>query len=108
MTTLNEAQRRVDEWITGIGHGYFHPVTNIAVLAEEVGELSHAVVRRYGEQRPKAGDATDNDTIADELADILWVVLALANQTGTDLETAFARTIAKKTARDAHRFDSSK
>lgn len=105
MTTLTEAQRRVDEWITSIGHGYFNPVTNIAVLAEEVGELSHAVVRRYGEQRPKAGDAIGDDVIADELADVLWVVLALANQTGTDLEDAFARTLAKKTLRDAHRFE---
>lgn len=105
MTTLTEAQRRVDEWINTIGHGYFNPVTNIAILAEEVGELAHAVVRRYGQQRPKAGDAIDNDTIADELADVLWVVIALANQTGTDLETAFARTLDKKTKRDAHRFD---
>lgn len=103
--TIDEAQNIVDKWIKSTGHGYFDPVTNIALLAEEVGELSHVVVRRYGSQRPKPGDRTDNDAIADELADVLWVTLALANQTGTDLTAALKRSLDKKTTRDAHRFE---
>lgn len=103
--TIKEAQKTVDKWINRIGNGYFAPVTNIAVLAEEVGELSHAVVRRYGEQCPKPDDRTDDLRIADELADVLWVTLALANQTGVDMTDAFRRTLDKKTRRDLHRFD---
>lgn len=106
MINLDEAQKMVDRWINTVGHGYFSPVTNVAVLAEEVGEFAHIIVRRYGEQRAKAGDAVDDQAIADELADVLWVVLALANQTGVDLTKAFERTLAKKNTRDANRFDS--
>lgn len=105
MMTIEQAQQMVDRWISTVGHGYFQPVTNVAVLAEEVGELAHVIVRRYGEQRSKAGDAIDDRAVADELADVLWVLLALANQTGIDLTEAFERTLAKKNTRDAHRFD---
>ncbi len=95
----------VDRWITSTGKGYFQPVTNVAVLAEEVGELAHIILRRYGEQRPKAGDAVDDAALASELADVLWVTLALANQTGVDLTEALQSAHAKRVSRDAHRFD---
>lgn len=104
MMTIKEAQQLVDRWITSTGKGYFQPVTNVAVLAEEVGELAHIVLRRYGEQRPKAGDAVDDEALASELADVLWVTLALANQTGVDLTEALAAAHTKRTTRDAHRF----
>lgn len=99
--TLREAQEAVDRWITTIGRGYFSPLTNMAVLAEETGEVARIMARRYGDQKAKAGD-TDN--LADELADVLWVTMALANQTGVDLTEAFRRNIEKKTARDSGRF----
>lgn len=102
--TLEAAQRLVDDWIKGPGKGYFQPVTNVAVLAEEVGELAHIVLRRYGEQRPKEGDATDDASIAGELADVLWVTLALANQLNIDLTEAFRDGYAKRSHRDALRF----
>lgn len=102
--TIKEAQQLVDKWIKGTSVGYFEPVTNIAVLAEEVGELAHVVLRRYGRQRPKPGDATDDDTIAGELADVLWVTLALANQMGIDLTDALRNGHAKRSSRDANRF----
>lgn len=102
--TIKEAQTLVDEWITTTGKGYFQPVTNVAVLAEEVGELAHIVLRRYGEQRPKPGDATDDANIASELADVLWVTLALANQMGIDLTKAFSAGHKKRTERDSGRF----
>lgn len=95
----------VDTWIKSTGKGYFAPVTNVAVLAEEVGELAHIVLRRYGEQRPKADDAVDDKALADELADVMWVTLALANQMGIDMEDALTNAHAKRTARDANRFD---
>lgn len=103
--TIKQAQQLVHNWITTTGGGYFQPVTNIAVLAEEVGELSHIVLRRYGEQVPKPGDAVDNDAIAAELADILWVTLALANQMDIDMTEAFQGTLSKKNNRDARRFN---
>ena len=103
--TIQEAQTLVDTWIKSTGKGYFEPVTNIAVLAEEVGELAHVVLRRYGEQRPKPGDATDDATIASELADVLWVTLALANQMNIDLSKALRDGHAKRSHRDSHRFD---
>lgn len=103
--TIKEAQNLVDQWILSTGKGYFSPVTNVAVLAEEVGELAHIILRRFGEQKPKDGDATDDAALASELADVLWVTLALANQTGVNLTDALRASHAKKTTRDARRFD---
>lgn len=102
--TIEDAQRAVDAWITGTGKGYFDPVTNVAVLAEEVGELAHVVLRLYGQQTAKPTDTVSREALADELADVLWVTLALANQTGVDLTEALQANIAKKNSRDAHRF----
>lgn len=99
--TLHQAQAAVDHWITDIGGGYFSPLTNTAILAEETGEVARIMARRYGDQIAKPGDKSD---LADELADVLWVTLALANQTGIDIAEAFARNIHKKTTRDASRF----
>lgn len=99
--SLREAQQAVDLWIRSIGGGYFSPLTNMAILAEETGEVARIMARRYGDQKAKAGDPDD---LADELADVLWVAMALANQTGVDLTDAFRRNIAKKTQRDKHRF----
>ena len=98
--TIQEAQRRVDEWIKTYGVRYFNELTNMAVLTEEVGEVARVIARRYGEQSSKPGDDLD---LADELADVLWVVVCLANQTGIDLEAAFERNLAKKTQRDSER-----
>ena len=100
--TVGRMQRLVDEWIQNIGHGYFSELTNMAVLTEEVGELARVIARTYGEQRAKPGD--DHGSLAEELADVLWVVVCLANQTGTDLTEAFRLTLEKKTRRDATRF----
>lgn len=99
---LREAQQTVDRWIKGIGHGYFSPLTNMAVLTEEVGEVARLMARTYGDQSFKAGEP-GAEMLADELADVMWVVMALANQTGCDLADAFSRNITKKTARDATR-----
>lgn len=104
--TIKEAQHHVDSWIKKFGNGYFQPVTNIGILAEEVGELAHIVLRRYGEQRPKEGDKIDDESISSELADVLWVTIALANQMNIDLTKAFEKTIEKKTVRDSRRFQS--
>ena len=98
--TISEAQQIVDRWITTIGRRYFSPLTNMAVLAEETGEVARIMARRYGDQSFKEGE---KDDLADELADLLWVTLAIANQTGTDLTEAFARNLDKKTRRDATR-----
>ncbi len=98
--TLREAQRTVDRWIRTTGVRYFSPLTNMAVLAEEVGEVARIMARRYGDQSFKPGE---KDSLADELADVMWVVMALANQTGVDLTDALHANIAKKTARDAAR-----
>lgn len=100
--TISQAQHIVDQWISSIGHGYFSPLTNMAILAEEVGEVAKIMARRYGDQVSKDGD---NDDLADELADVLWVTLAIANQTGIDLTAALRANIDKKTSRDRHRFD---
>jgi NTP pyrophosphatase (non-canonical NTP hydrolase) len=91
----------VDEWITTIGVRYFSELTNMAILTEEVGELARIMARRYGDQSEKESDRQAN--LADEMADILWVLAALANQTGVDLSEAFAANIEKKTQRDADR-----
>ncbi len=98
---LRSAQHMVDRWITTTGVRYFSPLTNMAVLAEEVGEVARIMARRYGDQSFKPGE--DPDALAGELADVLWVLMALANQTGTDLADAFRATLEKKTARDASR-----
>lgn len=102
--TLAQAQAAVDRWVTTIGGGYFSPLTNMALLTEEVGELARIIARRFGDQRAKAGDDISPAATADELADIMWVTMALANQTGVDLSKALADNIAKKTSRDRHRF----
>ncbi len=98
--TIAEAQRRVGEWIKQYGVRYFSELTNMAVLTEEVGELARIMARKYGDQSFKEGEPTDP---SDEMADILWVLLCLANQTGTDLTEALQRSFEKKTKRDATR-----
>lgn len=98
--TLREAQQQVDAWIKRYGVRYFSELTNMACLTEEVGELARIMARRYGDQSFKAGEETDP---AGEMADVLWVLCCLANQTGVDLSQAFARTLEKKTRRDATR-----
>ena len=98
--TLQEAQEAVDQWIRTYGVRYFSELTNMAVLTEEVGELARVMSRRYCDQSFKPGEPTDP---ADEMADVLWVLLCLANQTGTDLTEAFRRNLDKKTRRDATR-----
>ncbi len=98
--TIREAQETVDHWIRTYGVRYFNELTNMACLTEEVGELARVMARKYGEQSFKEGENTDP---ADEMADVLWVLLCLANQTGVDLTAAFERNIAKKTQRDKTR-----
>lgn len=98
---IEELQKTVDKWIETYGVRYFNELTNMAVLTEEVGEVARIISRRYGEQSEKESDR-DKD-LADELADVLWVLVCLANQTGVDLTTAMEKNIAKKTARDADR-----
>jgi NTP pyrophosphatase (non-canonical NTP hydrolase) len=98
--TLQEAQQQVDAWIRRYGVRYFSELTNLALLTEEVGELARVMARRYGDQSFKAGEA---DNLDEELADVLWVLLCIANQTGVDLTQAFDRTLEKKTRRDSTR-----
>lgn len=98
--TLQEAQQQVDNWIRTYGVRYFSELTNMAVLTEEVGELARVIARKYGDQSFKPGE---KDNLEEELADVLWVLICLANQTGTDLTQAFARTLEKKTSRDRTR-----
>lgn len=100
MMTIREAQETVDHWIRTYGVRYFNELTNMACLTEEVGELARVMARKYGEQSFKEGENTDP---ADEMADVLWVLLCLANQTGVDLTAAFERNLAKKTQRDKTR-----
>ncbi len=99
--SLRQLQATVDEWITTVGVKYFSPLTNMAILTEETGEVAKVMARKYGDQVAKPGDMDD---LADELADVLWVLTAIANQTGVDLTEAFRRNIEKKTARDKERF----
>ena len=99
--TLQQAQQQVDEWIKKIGVRYFNELTNLGILMEEVGELSRLIVRKYGEQSFKESDK-DKD-MADEMADVLWVLICLANQTGVDLSEAFKKNMEKKTNRDQNR-----
>lgn len=99
--SLRTLQTTVDEWIRTVGVRYFSPLTNMAILAEETGEVARIMARAYGDQSFKPGE--NQDALADELADLLWVLTAIANQTGVDLTEAFRRNIEKKTARDATR-----
>ena len=99
--TIRDAQRRVDEWIKKYGVRYFSELTNLAILTEEVGELARIISRTYGEQSFKSSD--ENRNLGDELADVLWVLICLANQTGVDLTGAFMKNEKKKTERDAER-----
>lgn len=99
--TIKQAQQQVDEWIRTIGVQYFSELTNMAVLTEEVGELARIMARKYGDQSFKEGES--GDTLGDEMADVLWVLICLANQTGIDLEEAFHKNIEKKTNRDKDR-----
>lgn len=98
--TLEEAQEEVDRWIKTYGVRYFSELTNMAVLTEEVGELARVMARKYGDQSFKQGE---KDNLADEMADVLWVLLCLANQTGVDLTEAFRQNLEKKTNRDKDR-----
>ena len=98
--TLEEAQKQVDTWIKQYGVRYFSELTNMAILTEEVGELARIIARKYGDQSFKEGE---KDNIADELTDVLWVLLCIANQTGVDLTVAFACNLEKKTQRDNKR-----
>lgn len=99
--SLSKAQAVVDAWIRTYGVRYFAPLTNMAILAEEVGEVARIMARTYGEQSSKPSD--DTTALADELADVLWVLLAIANQTGVDMRRAFLDNLKKKTERDATR-----
>lgn len=98
---ISEAQRKVDQWIKEVGVRYFNELTNMAMLTEEVGEVARIIARRYGEQSEKESDK-DKD-LGDELADVLFVLICLANQTGVDLEEALEKNLAKKTGRDSER-----
>ncbi len=99
--TIDEAQRQVDEWIKKHGVRYFSELTNMVVLTEEVGELARIMARRYGDQSFKANET--NLDLGDEMADVLWVLICLANQTGVNLTDAFQKNIEKKTQRDHNR-----
>lgn len=105
--TISEAQSAVDEWIQSIGVRYFHETTNLAQLTEEVGELARLISRAFGEQSWKKGEEPEDLTamLGDEMADVLFVLICLANQTGVDLTSAFERNLAKKTKRDRHRHE---
>jgi NTP pyrophosphatase (non-canonical NTP hydrolase) len=99
--TIQEAQKNVDEWINTTGVRYFDELTNMALLTEEVGEVARIIARRYGEQSEKESDK--NHDLGDELADVLWVVMCLANQTGVDMTEAFRKNLEKKNLRDKDR-----
>ena len=99
--TLQEAQEQVDGWIKTYGVRYFGELTNLGILTEEVGELARIMARTYGDQSFKQSDLSKN--LADEMADVLWVLICLANQTGVDLTDALQKNIAKKTERDSER-----
>lgn len=98
--TLQEAQKSVDEWIKTYGVRYFNELTNMACLTEEVGELARVIARKYGEQSFKPGEKTN---LGEEMADVLWVLLCLANQTGVDLTAELKKSFEKKTQRDNKR-----
>ena len=98
--SISEAQTTVDQWIRTVGVRYFSPLTNMAVLTEEVGEVARIMARKYGDQSAKEDEKLD---LADELADVLWVLMAIANQTGIDLTEAFRNNLTKKNVRDSKR-----
>ena len=99
--TIQEAQEEVDRWIKTTGVRYFNELTNMAMLTEEVGEVARIIARRYGEQSEKESDKSYD--LADELADVMWVLICLANQTGIDLSEAFKKNLEKKNFRDSDR-----
>lgn len=99
--TINQAQQQVDQWIKTVGVRYFNELTNMAMLTEEVGELARIIARRYGEQSEKESDK--NKDLGDEMADVLWVLICLANQTGVNLTEAFQKNLEKKNTRDKDR-----
>lgn len=99
--TITKAQEMVDDWINTIGVRYFNELTNMAILTEEVGEVARIIARKYGEQSEKKSD--ENLELADELADVIFVIICLANQTGINLEKAIIKNLVKKTKRDAQR-----
>ena len=99
--TIEQAQQKVDGWVKSTGVRYFNELTNLGVLMEEVGELSRLMVRTYGEQSFKESDK--NKELADEMADVMWVLICLANQTGVNLTTALEKNFDKKNVRDADR-----
>lgn len=102
---IKALQKEVDDWIKTIGVRYFHEMTNMAILTEEVGELARVMSRTYGEQsfKKEVGEDAKKEMLADEMADVLWVLTCLANQTGVDLEKAVRKNIIKKTKRDINR-----
>ncbi|MBN2637216.1 MAG: nucleotide pyrophosphohydrolase [Prolixibacteraceae bacterium] len=104
--TITEAQQKVDEWIKTIGVRYFSELTNMVILTEEVGELARIMARKYGDQSFKKSEEEYN--LADEMADIFWVLICLANQTGVDLNEAFLKNMEKKTVRDKERHANNK
>ena len=99
--TINQAQQQVDQWIKTHGVRYFSELTNMAILSEEVGEVARIIARRYGEQSEKESDKAKD--LGDEMADVLWVLMCLANQTGVNLTEAFQKNLEKKTLRDKDR-----
>jgi NTP pyrophosphatase (non-canonical NTP hydrolase) len=99
--TIQTAQQEVDQWIKTIGVRYFSELTNMAILTEEVGELARIMARKYGDQSFKKNESSDQ--LTDELADVLWVLICIANQTGVDLTDAFKKNMEKKTLRDKDR-----
>lgn len=101
LITLEEAQKIVDQWIKTVGVRYFNELTNTAILMEEVGEVARIMARKYGEQSYKKSD--ESHQLADEMADVLWVLICLANQTGVNLTEAFQKNLEKKNIRDATR-----
>ena len=100
--TIHSAQEMVDEWIRTVGKRYFSELTNMALLTEEVGELARVIARTYGDQVAKEGDL--RKSLGEEMADVLWVLICLANQTGVDLTRAFGASLEKKRTRDKARF----
>ena len=104
--TLQESQQQVDQWIKTHGVRYFNELTNMTILTEEVGELARIMARRYGEQSEK--ESHKNKDLGDEMADVLWVLICLANQTGVDLTEAFKKNLEKKTNRDKDRHKENK
>lgn len=99
--TIQDAQQEVDQWIKTIGVRYFSELTNMTILTEEVGELARIMARKYGDQSFKKSE--QNANLADEMADVLWMLICLANQTGVDLTEALKKNFEKKTSRDAER-----